>query len=604
MYCDIVVPGTRLDELTYRFDETQLPELAPGDCVSVRLRGREAAGIVVGLRSSSPVEETRSIEGLIEPRMVPAELVDFVRRVAGHYFGRLGETMHLAIPQPVLSRSSGRAKSFSGVDRARAIGSAPAREGGRFGVGVCADPVQATRRLASFCANGLTQGSVLLLAPDPHAALSLIDESVDAVIISSRLRAKALRTAWRRSRAGRSLVVGCRSAVFAPVVDLAGVVVLDEHDQVYKEERRPRFNARDAAIVRARMASCPVLLCDPTPSMETWYEVARGRWSLLDPLPAVAIRATIVDMRLHRRELLSPRLLCALDQARAAGKSAVLYVNRLGASRSVVCRDCGRVLNCASCRTAMALTGDGSLQCRFCGRVEPAPSLCPECGSGDYVYRVPGVEMIAREVRRLRPKLTVATMTGEQTEFPETDVVVGTRAVLGREWPASVGLVAAVRADDELLLPDFRASERLFAVLWRLGWRAQNSGAEFLIQARRPEENCIAAAADMAVAEFCSRELESRRQAGFPPFARLVVIEISDSSEELADRGALATARFLNRNKGIEVFGPIAATGRKPTRRLLVRLARTARLERLVGRTEIEQLAREVRIDIDPQSVI
>ncbi|MFO7651790.1 MAG: primosomal protein N' [bacterium] len=608
MFCDVVIPKTRLDGLTYEFDPEKFPGLGPGDCVRVRLRGRKAAGIVVRVRERSPVKINLPVEELIEAKLVSSEFVELVNWTGAYYFGRLGEVLNLALPASVCPRVRRRKTTDAPGIAVEPPGLA--RDGvAGFDVAVCADPDKTASRLAEFCAERLTHGSVIILAPSTDnlrlagegGAGPVLPEVVELV---AGAKPAAARAAWRRARDGHRLVLGTRSAVFAPVPRLGGIAVLDEHDPVFKEERRPRYNARDAAVARARMVGCPVLLCDPTPSLETWHNLETGSYRWLDRPGTPVAPAAVVDMRTHRGEMLSPRLLRSMDRVRAGGGATVLYANRLGVSRGVTCRDCGNVLGCAECHLPMVLFATGGLACRFCGHTEPARSTCPECGGGSFAYRLPGVDLVAREVRRLRPDFSVAVVTGDESEVPQADVVVGTKALLNRAWPGRVGLVAAVRAEDDLALPDFRSGERLFAVLWRLGRRAAELGAEFTIQTRRPEEPALSAAAEMDVVGFYSGELKRREETAFPPLCRLVVITVRDSDEARSERGARNLARRLGRLNGVEVLGPIPTAPHRPERQLLVKLPRRQRLDRLVTLGELARFGRDVRVDVDPQEVV
>jgi primosomal protein N' (replication factor Y) len=421
------------------------------------------------------------------------------------------------------------------------------------------------------------------------------------------------------------LVLGVRSAVFAPVTDLAGMIVLYEHDKVFKEERHPRFNARDVAIARARLADCPVLLSDSTPSAETWLNLRNGQYRMLQspaaeseeespksdlaisPFPS-AISASmpdtvVVDMRKHRDDVLAPVLVNELREARAAGESAALYINRRGLSRYVVCRECGSPLNCPSCAVSFVLFSGGELRCRYCGRTGTAPDACPACGSPDFRFRVPGIEMAAQEVARLLPDVRVVTIVAESAqvrEFEPGTFIVGTRALLGAGWPERVKVVAALSIDADLCLPDFRARERTFQVLSAFSRRAAEHRATLILQTRRPEDMAVQCASTGEVARFLDRELKLREELEFPPYRRLALIELSAGSESKAERRGEWLSRRLGRASGVEVLGPVPARGRANVVQVLVKLDRNVRLDRLVTLTQLEADGVKAKVDIDP----
>jgi primosomal protein N' (replication factor Y) len=615
MFCNVAVPHTRLGELTYAFNPADFAPV-PGDCVRVRLRGKKVKALVVEVLEKSPVAKTLPVDALVEPGLVDPGLLRLLRWVDSYYFGRMGETLGAALPRGICGYGLRRkpapmpetpAATPSVAEAGRVLPAFP-RE---FGVFVSTSRPSREEVVSAFCRQALERGSVVVMTPETDGARwaeslrSLV--GCDPVFYHSEMKLSERKRAWRRLRsASRALVVGVRSAVFAPMPDTAGIVVLDEHDKVYKEERHPRFNGRDTAIARARMAGFPVLLCDDTPSTETWLNVTSGSYKAMPgtaPARPDEPAALVVDMRKHRGDLLAPVVASELKEVAARGESAVLYLNRKGLSRYIACSDCGTALSCADCGVAMILVPGGRLVCRYCGRSTGAPDACPACAGPKFEYKAPGVEMVLREVSRLLPSATVRSVIGDDGEpvtCADGDIIVGTRAVLGIDWPARTRLVAAVSVDADLCLPDFRAGERTFQSLYELARRGSELRALVVFQTRRPDDPAVRSAADQDPAAFLDQELAVRKEAGFPPFRRLALIDLDARKPADAERAAERLAARLNSARGVEVLGPLPIPGRARAQRLLVKLDRNLRLDRLVSRKMIEQGGVDARVDVDP----
>jgi primosomal protein N' (replication factor Y) len=308
-------------------------------------------------------------------------------------------------------------------------------------------------------------------------------------------------------------------------------------------------------------------------------------------------------MRKHRGEVLAPVLVNELKETRAAGESSVLYINRRGLSRYVACRDCGSPLSCPDCGVSLVLYSGGNLCCRYCGKTSTAPETCPACGSADFRLKAPGIEMAAREVIRLLPGTTILTVLTESVHHsaPEPgSVVVGTRALFGVPWPERVRVVAALSVDDDLCLPDFRARERTFQVLSELSRRAAAHGATLVLQTRRPDDPAVQAATSGDAARFLDQELKLREELEFPPYRRLVLIELSAGSESRAVRHGELLCRRLGRVQGVEAMGPVQVRGRTNTVQVLIKVARNLRLDRLVTLKQLESDGVRARVDVDP----
>jgi primosomal protein N' (replication factor Y) len=573
----------------------------------------------VELLDESPVPRTISIEEIVEPGLVDAQLLRLLGWVRSYYFGRMGETISFALPAGVCGYGLRQPASAPPVV-SDALKTGPemtqlATPG--YAVLTYWQSVGREDVLVRFVGQVLRRGSAIVLAPEcdmKHwAGLLATRLEVEPVFFHGGQGFRERRQAWLELRAGtRKLVIGVRSAVFAPVPDLAGLVVMDEHETVFKEERRPAFHARDVAVYRARLARCPVLLCDPTPSAETWHNIKTAAYQELKPdaMPTGQGRSAsdgwraVIDMRHHRGKVLAPLLQLELRRGLAQG-AAILYLNRRGLARQVACNDCGNALTCPDCSVPMALDSTAGLRCPYCGRTRPAPESCPFCRGSDFRFKTPGVELVARAVGKVAPDAVVTTVLTESTlplERGLGHVYVGTRTLLGRDWPDRVSLVAVVSVDGDLCRCEFRAHERVFQTLSSLARRAASRNARFLVQTRRPDERAIQAALTNTASSFLDSELEARKAAQFPPYRRLALLTFSAATPDVAETQAGRVARLLQVRRSVVVLGPVRA-GRSGSR-LLVKLPRDLRLDKLLVREQVETSRVSARIDVDPLDVL
>ncbi len=391
---------------------------------------------------------------------------------------------------------------------------------------------------------------------------------------------------WRSIRAGEAdVVIGPRSAVFAPVPRLGLLVLDEEHETSFKQQNAPRYHARDVGLVRAKEAGAVVVLGTATPSLEAWHNANEGRFALLSlpervlgrPLPPVRIVDLRTDGERRGNGLALSRTLAArLKGVLAEGGQAILFLNRRGFSTSVACPRCGYVLRCPDCSVSLTYhRSDRVGLCHLCGHEERPPVACPDCAFPSLRYRGAGTQSVEEEVRRTFPDARVArmdsdTMTGK-TAYEEVlgrfarrevDVLLGTQMIAkGLHFPA-VTLVGVVSADTSLDLPDFRAAERTFALVAQVAGRAGRGDAagEVIVQTLHPDDPSIRAAAGHDYAAFAAGELASRKEHGYPPFRRLLRTVLRSRSLPALDARANDLAARLRSAAvdGVEVLGPAA----------------------------------------------
>ncbi len=408
---------------------------------------------------------------------------------------------------------------------------------------------------------------------------------------------------WRQIRAGeRRIVVGARSALFAPLPDLGAIVVDEEHDGSYKQSETPRYHARDLAVVRAGMTGAICLLGSATPSLESWRNAGRGKFTLLTlpdrvggrPLPPVEV----VDLRTPGRSgqsqgtgaskgggageahILSPVLVEAVNERLDRGEQSILLLNRRGYSSFIQCRACGEVQQCLHCSVSLTYhRRRARLICHHCRHEEPVPTRCPACGDPGLSYRGLGTEQVERVVTETFPRARIARMDVDTTGGKwshaeildrvgrgEVDILLGTQMIAkGLDFPR-VTLVGVVNADVGLHLPDFRASERTFQLLSQVAGRAGRGelGGRVLIQTAVPDHYAVQAAVTHDYPGFAARELEERSGPRYPPDVRLVNVVVSSPDPEAAAGGAEACLRWMRRHgRGLgddaEFVGPAPA---------------------------------------------
>ncbi|OLC20298.1 MAG: primosomal protein N' [Chloroflexi bacterium 13_1_40CM_68_21] len=395
---------------------------------------------------------------------------------------------------------------------------------------------------------------------------------------------------WRRVLDGAAdVVIGSRSALFAPLERVGLVVADEEQEPSYKQESDPRYHAVDAALALGRIAGCAVVLGSATPRVTTYQAARAGELTMLSlpervgelPLPPT----TVVDLRLElksgNRGTLSGVLRTALQRTVARGEQAILYLNRRGFATVVLCRDCGYVAKCPACDIPYAFHLDGSLVCHRCGRREArAPERCPACGSPRIKQLGVGTQRVEEEVRAAVPRAKVIRLDRdavrakgshaaayERMRSGDAQVIVGTQMLAkGFDLPR-VTLVGVVNADTVLNLPDFTAAERTFQLLTQVLGRSGRgaAGGRGILQTYLPEHYAIRAAAKHDYLAFAETELEGRRRFGYPPFGRLVLLSTQAKKLETVERRTRELAEWLREAAAgdAEVLGPAPAFAAK-----------------------------------------
>jgi primosomal protein N' (replication factor Y) (superfamily II helicase) len=561
--------------------------IEPGDVLSVPLRGRTVRGVVVELGVEGPSGVELSQAGRVLERISP-KLVELALWLAEYYGSTPARTLALVAP---------RERPRRGEARRPALGDLFVGE---------PEPLSLTEAQTAAVANVVSAldaggGHVLLHGPTGSGKTEVYLQACSAVLARrrgaivlvpeialtpqtlGRFRARfgeqvallhsGLTEAERRDERERIasgdalVVVGARSAIFAPVQRLGLVVVDEEHDGSYKQESDPRYDARTVAAKRATLEGAVVVYGSATPRPESWARLVRLELPTRIGAPLPSVR--IVDLRREAGYPLSAPLLGELARLEEDGGRAILLLNRRGVSGAIHCRACGRSRRCPSCDVALTLHGDGLLHCHHCGFSEAMPDRCPECGSVELARIGAGTQRLETELERRVPGLERIRLDADTATRPKAlaealdrfarapaAALIGTQMVAkGHHFPG-VAMAAVVDADTGLAFPDFRAEERTFQLVTQLAGRSgRDAPGTVLVQTFQPDATPLTFAARHDVVGFLAYELERREELGYPPFRHLVSIVVSGP-----DLGApllvLQELRDALRLRGVTLLGP------------------------------------------------
>jgi primosomal protein N' (replication factor Y) len=472
----------------------------------------------------------------------------------------------------------------------------------------------------------------------------------EVAVLHSGLTPQQRLDAQGHIRAGlRPIVIGARSAVFAPVPELRVIVVDEEHDASFKQEEGVRYNARDLALVRGRALDAVVVLGSATPSLETWHGAREGRLDLHSlrtrPTPRPLPEVEVVDLRKHlpnRETLLSARLRTRLQETAAAGEQAILFLNRRGYTTALSCTSCGSFQQCPDC-SSPSMTYHlqrNRLMCHLCGHIEATPQRCRSCGASELEHGAAGTERVEVALAADLPGLRVARLDRDTSRGKalvelldrfrrrELDVLIGTQMLAkGHDFPG-VTLVGVLRADIGLALPDFRATERVFSLLTQVAGRAGRGdrAGHVIIQTWAPEHPAIEHARRHDFEGFAELELVARAKHGNPPFGHVALVRISGEqrsqvearAKELGSMASELCARVAAGAGGesrVESLGPVDSPIERINKR--VRMQMLLRADRRNAlRWVLRHLRRgfgprgrgasetQARVDVDPYSLL
>jgi primosomal protein N' (replication factor Y) len=599
-----------------------------------------ARGIVVDLQDAPPPGvDARAAEAVVGS--IPPALVELARWVADYYGSTPARALALVAPrlpkrrkeqsppgarQELVDASPAPAASPAQLSAVERIVGAIDAGGGNFLLhGVTGSGK--TEVYLQACAAALERGlGAIVLVPE----IALAPQTVGrfrarfgdrVAVLHSALTDAERRDERERIMSGDArIVVGARSAVFAPVKGLGLIVVDEEHDQSYKQDADPRYDARTVAVKRAALEKCATVFGSATPRPESWASLER--LSLGGRIGAELPPVRIVDLRGEAGYPLSAPLLAELRGVAERRSRAILLLNRRGIAPALHCRACGTTLRCPNCDVALVLHGDAQLRCHHCGYEVASPELCPTCRSPDLARLGAGTQKLERELARELPELELIRLDADAVSRPEElaaslqrfadakgAVLLGTQMVAKGHHFQGVELAAVVDADTGLALPDFRAEERTFQLITQLAGRSgREAPGRVIVQTFQPDARPIVYAARHDVPRFLAEELARREALGYPPFAHIVRLVVAGPAPEPVLR---ALQELRSSIDGGELLGPaplLRLRGRhraqlvaktKQPRRLASQVARllaaAAPAMRKAGLTAV--------VDVDPQSL-
>jgi primosomal protein N' (replication factor Y) len=536
-----------------------------GQRVAAPLGGAERVGLVVGVRGD-PADHPRlrPLTRVVDATpWLDAPALDLVRHLAAQSLSSLGSTALALLPPPAAGASA----------------AAPAPAG----------PAVEPERPLVLTGSGRERRLLERVAASPGAALVITADVEGAARWAQRLERlgplarldsgapDAERAAgWHALAAGRTrLAVGTRSALLAPLPAGSSIALIDEHEAAHKPPGPPRVHSRDVVVERGARAGLSVILTSATPSVETWWRAERGEATLAPAAPASWPAVTIADPRgIARREALTPPVARAMREALAAGRRVFVGVSRV--SSGLGCDECGAILRCPRCGVAFGWSASRrTLTCRLCGESRPPVDVCPSCAGRRLAAFGWGIERVEQSVRRRFPSARVArhdpdARRGRRGEDQRAaaaaaDVVIGTRGALRLFGPATLGMAAFVSPDQLLGLPDFRAAERAFALLWSAAERVRPDG-ELIVQSRNAAHYALDALAHHDPAAFYGPELKFRAELGYPPFRRLAVIVLRPRDRAGAGGLVERVSAALARGRDLTAYPAIALPGRRGVR--------------------------------------
>jgi primosomal protein N' (replication factor Y) len=658
MYADVAVclPLSR----TFVYELTDLVEI--GCRVRVKFRSTEVEGFVVGFPKSPPdgIKVQPVLEVLDRAPFLLPDVLDLCRWISDYYLAPLGEVLKSALPPGITQKhldrfdAAGQAAYEKAAapfklttDQLTALYAIEKAQGfstvllhGVTGSGKTEIYIQAAEY-------ALSRGKTcLVLVPEIGLTPQLMDRFAGrfpgrVAVLHSSLTRKQRIDEWLRILHGKApVVVGTRSAVFAPLRNLGLILVDEEHETTYKQEETPRYHARDTAIVRAQRLGATVVLGSATPSMESFRNAEAKKYEYVHltsrvedrPLPEVEI----VNMREEyasegKQVVFSRRLLQAIGERLERREQTMVLLNRRGFAAFLLCRKCGFTYQCTSCSVSMTYHRTiERLLCHYCGLVKRPPSKCPDCQS-EYIHYVgEGTQRIEADLKELFGDARIGRIDRDTMKHlrdfervlggfrnGELDVLVGTQMIAkGHDFPR-VTLVGVLAADAALGLPDFRAAERTFQLLTQVAGRSGRGDrpGEVIIQSYFPDHYTFQLAVTQRFEDFYARESRYRKAMFYPPFTALAGIVVTDRDKERAAKEARAVSDFLDGIRGdtVRILGPAPAPLERVKKlhryQLLIKAGSRSTLHRLLTALR-EHLdgkklgGTRVLVDVDPVSLL
>ena len=634
------------------YDYFYTTPLAVGTFVLAPLGRKKVMGVVWNKSSEKeiPPQKMKTIESVLPLPALDTQTIDFINWVAGYTMAPLGAVLKMALnpeigkvskkpllflpPNPHFSQINFSELQQKAVQKLQKIND--------FQV-VLLDGVTGSGKTEVYfekIADVLEKSpqQVLVLLPEIILTTAWLERfekrfGEKPALWHSSLTPKQRRDTWEavRQQSAR-VVVGARSALFLPFADLGLIIVDEEHDPSFKQEEGVLYNARDMAIVRAKIANCPIVLASATPSLETYVHTFQGDYTHL-VLPerfsgAFLPEIEITDMRQKEKgplKFISKTLEQALKKRLENKEQSLLFLNRRGYAPLVLCRTCGHRLQCPHCSAWLIQhKASQSLQCHHCGYTIPMPKVCPVCQNETLVSCGPGVERIQAEVQHQFPTAKMALITSETIAHPkdfeqlmhqinqnEIDILIGTQIMAKGHHFSNLTLVGVIDADMGLAGGDLRASERTFQLLQQVMGRAGREAkkGQAILQSYNPDNLIIQALQQNKRDAFLNEEVQARKILKMPPFGKLAALIISGKNQQKTYQFIQTLVRHAPVQKGVEILGPVVAPlsklKGKYRYRILVKTEKQIKIQNYLHlwlSPAIIPASIDMRIDIDPYS--
>ena len=612
-FADIVINRPIEGPFTYSIPESLEGAIKTGSVVEVSFGNKMVTGYVVGLSDKCNIEKIKPISSIIDKTLcIDAEMLKLTKWISRYYYSSWGEAISAAIPGALKKGVSGkRQRKEKHEEESEFIDGSDTHLTPNLEQQRALDSIidsMSHRKHKVFLLHGVTGSgktevylqsidnalklglSSIILVPE----ISLTPQTVarfkarfgdEIAVLHSRLLGSKRISEWKRISSGEArIIIGARSAIFAPVKNLGLVVVDEEHETSYKQEDTPRYNARDVAIKRAEISSAIVILGSATPSLESFYAAKNGKFITIELSERIDSRllpvVDIVDMReemtrAKKVPIFSQKLREWIEKDISERKQVILFLNRRGFSTFINCRKCGYVIKCKRCSVSLTYHFDKKkLVCHHCNFNMLPPEICPECSSSYMKYWGLGTEKVESEAHRLFPAAIIERMDTDSTgkrgshdkvlsRFKDgrVDILIGTQMIAkGLDFP-KVTLVGVISADTALNLPDFRSAERTFNLLTQVAGRAGRSdlGGRVIIQSYTPQHYSIQAAKNHDYNTFYDKEILLRKELYLPPFCRMVALTLRGRKEEKvfkASDNLKAILEKADKSKNIKILGP------------------------------------------------
>ncbi len=623
-FVEIAVEAPLPRLLTYRLPQNLSSQVIIGSRVLVPLGPRKSKGVLVSeIKSSSALAKGREIKPIIEIIDEPAlgdKMRLWLKWLAQYYLHPPGQVYSMAFsPGLEIRKRKGRKKAPTDLNLTKQDSHRPftPNEDQQKAISKIGDATQNTKfqpfLLWGVTGSGKTEvylqciekvvkspKQALVLVPEISLTPQLVKRFVGrfgenvAVLHSHLTERERSDQWWSVVRGKKQILVGARSALFCPVENLGIIIVDEEHEASFKQENNLKYNARDSAIVRAQISSCPIVLGSATPSLESWQNSLSGKFQLLElksrvenrPLPTIQV----VDMRKHKPSKestlpfwLSQSLFEELNAVLEKNEQAALFLNRRGFAQFTLCPSCGHTEQCAHCSVSLTVhKQNNKLLCHYCAFEKPMVVRCPSCKSDEMRTQGLGTQRIAEDLGNLfssfsRP-INIARADRDEINSRESlekllddinnhtvDIIVGTQMIAkGHDFP-NLTLVGAVMADLGLHFPDFRSSEKTFQLLTQVAGRAgrHEKAGKVVIQTYSPHHPAISCSANHDFRKFAGDELRERSELQYPPFGRMATLRFQGADfnkTEATSQNAMRRLEHLKKNlteySGVEFLGP------------------------------------------------